>query len=71
MPDITAELYSIKTKSLGDNVLGAIYDALLKIDNYIGPVELDEEVERTADSGTDSVSDGRLLVLCVGVRRSI
>ena len=48
MPDITAELYSIKTKSLGDNVLGAIYDALLKIDNYIGPVELDEEVERTA-----------------------
>lgn len=49
MPDITGELYSIKTKELGDNVLGAIYDALLKIDNYIGRVEPDTEIERTAE----------------------
>lgn len=50
MPNITAELYSIKTDDFGDDVLGSIYSALLKIDDYIGPVELDDaDAERVAE----------------------
>lgn len=50
MPDITGELYSIKTNELGGDVLTSIYNALIKIDNFIGPVELDEsEVQRVAE----------------------
>jgi hypothetical protein len=39
MPDITGELYTIETNALGGDVLGSIYNALLKIDNFIGPVD--------------------------------
>lgn len=50
MPDITSELYSIKTDAFGGDVLGAIYDALLKIDNFIGPVDLSsDEVQHVAE----------------------
>lgn len=49
MPDITSELYTIRTNELGNDVLGSIYDALLKIDSYIGKVDIDTEVTRTAE----------------------
>lgn len=59
MPDITGELYSIKTNELGGDVLGSIYAALLKIDNYIGPVDLDDgDVQRIAELLGVLESDG-------------
>lgn len=64
MPNITAELYSIKTDDFGDDVLGSIYSALLKIDNYIGPVELDDaDVERVAELLGALEGDGFSLAL--------
>ena len=52
MPDITGELYTIRTDELGGDVLTAIYNALTKIDNFIGPVDIDiseEQVTRVAE----------------------